>query len=166
MPTEETSSQGSPPVSPALRHLQDKSDINALIHRFVRGADNRNAEAMLSCVSDDGIISFNGGQLVLTGREELSAWLSVLFSEHGALRPGTYSTHMMANTLVTLDGDRASAETSGVTHTVRISQVIITRGVYYVDEFARIDGEWRLTHRRHRCDWQMEQAGTTDTAML
>jgi hypothetical protein len=105
----------------------------------VHGKDDQQPYAMLSCVSEDGIVSFNAGEFVLRGREQLRKWLHALFAPDGILKPGMHSTHMMANTVVKLDGDRATARTSGLTYYTTPANSVKIRGVRYNDQFALIE---------------------------
>ena len=147
-------------------YLRDQSDIRDLVHRFVKEADKRSVEGMLGCVSDDVIVSFNDGALVIDGAENLRKYMSRQFSHEGTLNPGTRGTHAMCNTIVSLDGDRATAETSGVTYLATADKKMHIRGVRYFDKFSRIDGRWRLVHRQHSCDWQMDATGYTSPPLL
>ena len=85
-----------------IQSLNDRSDIIDLVRRFVKEADKRNLEGMIGCVSEDVVMSLNGGELVLRGREEVRRFMSGQFADGGTLNPQTRGTHLMANTLVTL----------------------------------------------------------------
>jgi hypothetical protein len=76
------------------------------------------------------------------------------------------SHHGVRNTSITLDGDRASANTYAVdmlliddpdhvdsgrswpTHDTFVGPVIRSHGLRYVDDFQRLDSGWRITRRR------------------
>ena len=139
-----------------LRYLRDQSDIKDVIHRFVSEADKRSVEGMARCVSDDAVISYNDGAVVTRGISELRTYMTNQFAPDGTLNPETRGTHAMCNSIVTLDGDRAMAETSGVTYLATPAGKLYVRGVRYADRFSRIDGVWKLVERLHSCGWQMD----------
>lgn len=149
-----------------VRYLRDRADIIDIIHRFVSEADKRSVEGMVSCVSDDAIVSFNDGALVIEGAEHLRSYMTNQFATTGTLNPDTRGTHAMCNSIVKIEGDTASAETSGVTYLATPAKMVHMRGVRYLDKFARIDGEWRLTERRHSCGWQVDTPGYTQPPIL
>jgi hypothetical protein len=149
-----------------LNYLRDESEIRDLIHRFVREADKRSVEGMVGCVSEEAVVSFNDGELVMESAEALRRFMTHQFSETGTLNPQTSGTHAMCNTIIALDGDRATAETSGVTYLATPAKMVHVRGVRYLDEFARIDGQWRIVRRLHSCDWQIDTPGYTAPKLL
>lgn len=149
-----------------LNRLSDESEIRDVIHRFVMEADKRSVDGMISCVSDDAIVSFNDGVIVMNGASELRAFMAGQFAEDGTLNPETRGTHAMCNTIIALHGDSATAETSGVTYLATPGSMVHIRGVFYRDKFARIDGKWRLVDRRHSCGWQIDTPGYTAPKLL
>src|SRR3546814_5842722 len=71
---------------------------------------------MASCVSEDAVVSFNDGALVIEGVDHLRTYMANQFATTGTLGPDTRGTHAMCNSIVRIDGDTATAETSGVTY--------------------------------------------------
>ena len=66
----------------------------------------------------------------------------------------------MANTLVTIDGDTAHAETQGVAYLASAALgTVVTRGLRYSDDLRRGTDGWRITRRVHRSIWQTEAPG-------
>lgn len=149
-----------------VRYLRDRADIIDVIHRFVSEADNRSVEGMASCVSEDAVVSFNDGALVIEGVDHLRTYMANQFATTGTLGPDTRGTHAMCNSIVRIDGDTATAETSGVTYLATPAKMVHVRGVRYRDKFARIDGQWRLVDRRHTCGWQIDAPGYTQPPIL
>jgi len=64
----------------------------------------------------------------------------------------------MANVLVEVNGDRGRAETTAVTYRVG-DGIVVTRGILYSDECAKIAGRWVIVRRAHRATWQTEAPG-------
>lgn len=146
--------------------LRDRAEILDLIHRFVLEADKRNAEGMVDCVTRDAIVSFNDGELLLEGAAALRTFMAGQFSENGTLNPRTAGTHAMCNSIIKVDGDRATAETSGVTYLATPANIVHMRGVRYVDAFVKLGGRWLLADRRHSCGWQADVPGYTAPKLL
>ncbi len=149
-----------------LRYLRDQLEIRDVVHRFVAEADKRSVNGMLSCVSDDVMVSFNDGAIVLEGAEKLRAFMTGQFAEDGTLNPETRGTHAMCNTIIELDGDSATAETSGVTYLATPANIVHIRGVHYRDAFSRLNGKWLLVSRKHGCGWQIDTQGRTSPPLL
>ena len=66
----------------------------------------------------------------------------------------------MANTLITIDGIEAHAETQAVAYLASASsEPSTTRGLRYSDDLRREADGWRITRRVHRSIWQTESRG-------
>ena len=62
--------------------------------------------------------------------------------------------HIATSVMVELDGDKAQAESYGIT--VGASSVDGPRRMFggrYLDELAKRDGEWRISRRMYILDW-------------
>ena len=69
---------------------------------------------------------------------------------------GEITFHMLGQSTIRLDGDRASAETyffavvrGGEREPTHVDQI----AGRYIDRFARRDGRWRISERTCVCDW-------------
>lgn len=66
----------------------------------------------------------------------------------------------MANTLVTIEGDTARAETQAVAYLASpATGTVRTRGLRYSDVLRRDEDGWRIAHRIHRSIWETEVPG-------
>jgi len=99
------------------------------------------------------LLTFNDGATVLRGSDGLRKYLVDVFGASGSLNPDVASTHLMANVLVEVNGDRGRAETTAVTYRVG-DGIVVTRGILYSDECAKIAGRWVIVRRAHRATWQ------------
>ena len=139
--------------------MSDREAILDIVARYARTVDDRDIDGILDCFAPDGRIDFEGGAISGQGHKGIRAAFEAAFAQP-TLAPPARSTHLMANTLMTIDGDSASAETQGVAFLASpATGTVVTRGLLYSDELRRVDGRWRITHRVHRSIWQSEAPG-------
>jgi len=136
-----------------VRELWDRAQVTDVPLRYARGVDRRDWELVRSCFGDDAFVDGTRS----TG--PVDAYLS-------ELRPGVErwvaTMHVMANQIVSIDGDRATLETYAVAfHWAAApagapSPDNLIVGVRYHDEMARRDGRWVITRRVVSGDWQVQ----------
>jgi len=139
--------------------VTDRDEILEVIARYAHTVDERDIDGILSCFAADGRIEFEGGQSSGDGHDGIRKAFADAFARPGLAPPAT-STHLMANTLVTIDGDTAHAETQGVAFLASAALgTVVTRGLRYSDDLRREADGWRITRRVHRSIWQTEAPG-------
>jgi uncharacterized protein (TIGR02246 family) len=140
--------------------VSDRDAILDVIARYAHTVDDRDIDGILTCFAPDGRIDFEGGQISGDGHDGIREAFEQAFARPGLAPPAT-STHLMSNTLVTVDGDTAHAETQGVAFLASPGLgTVVTRGLRYSDDLRRTaDGDWRISHRVHRSIWQTEASG-------
>jgi ketosteroid isomerase-like protein len=139
--------------------MTDRDEILDVIARYAHTVDERDIEGILSCFAPDGRIEFEGGRITGEGHDGIRTAFGEAFARP-ALAPPAASTHLMANTLVTIDGDTAHAETQGVAYLASSELgTVVTRGLRYSDDLRRGADGWRITRRIHRSIWQTEAPG-------
>jgi hypothetical protein len=136
-----------------VRELWDRAQVTDVPLRYARGVDRRDWALVRSCFSDDAFVDGTRA----TG--PVDAYQS-------ELRPGVErwagTMHVMANQLVTVDGDRASLETYAVAFhwavppagTPHPDNLVV--GVRYHDELVRVEERWVITRRVVSGDWQVQ----------
>lgn len=140
--------------------MSDREEILELVATYAHAVDERDLDRILSVFAPGGRIDFEGGAMSGVGHAGIRSAFETAFAAP-MLAPPSASTHLMANTLVTVDGDRARAETQAVAFlSSAATATVVTRGLRYSDDLERVDGEWRITHRVHRSLWQTEAPGT------
>ena len=139
--------------------MSDREAILDVVARYAHTVDGRDVDGILTCFTPDGRIDVEGG--LTSGQDHVGIWAA--FTEafaQPALAPPAVSTHLMANTLVTVDGDAARAETQGVAYLASpATGTVRTRGLRYSDVLRRDDAGWRIAHRVHRSIWETESPG-------
>lgn len=74
----------------------------------------------------------------------------------GGLAGCAFTHHMIGQTTITIDGDRASGEIYFIAYhrmTLDGEEKDMIFGGRYIDEYARREGEWRILKRREIADW-------------
>ena len=139
--------------------MTDREEILDVVARYAHTVDDRDIDGIVACFTPDGRIDFEGGRNSGVGHDGIRRAFEEAFALPQLARPAT-STHLMANTLVAIDGDTAHAETQGVAYLASpATGVVATRGLRYSDDLRRGDAGWRITHRIHRSTWQTDSPG-------
>jgi uncharacterized protein (TIGR02246 family) len=139
--------------------VTDRDEILDVVARYAHTVDDRDIDGILGCFAPDGRIDFEGGRSSGEGHDGIRTAFEAAFARPELARPAT-STHLMSNTLITVDGDTAHAETTGVAYLASPSTgTVATRGLRYSDDLRRGDDGWRITHRVHRSTWQTDTPG-------
>jgi hypothetical protein len=79
------------------------------------------------------------------------------------------STHFMGNLNIhLLEGDVAETETYAIAFLVlpgKPAERVAMRSLRYLDRLRRVNGEWRISERRHTLDWSTETSTTFAAAL-
>lgn len=139
--------------------MSDREEIVDLIATYAQAVDDRDIDRILTVFAPDGRIDFEAGAASGAGHDGIRAAFEQAFAAP-TLAPPAASTHLMANTLVTTDGDTAHAETQAVAYLASSATgAVTTRGLRYSDDLRRDVSGWHITHRVHRSLWQTEAPG-------
>ena len=127
------------------RATADELAIRNLIARLAQLADDGDLDDYIQCFSKDAVWGGSGfGEK--KGIEEIMAG-AVERRASGTSGPGTHSRHVITTTIVTLDGDSATARSVFHFYTqLDTTPTLQIMGVYD-DEFLRGDGSWTLSRR-------------------
>jgi len=125
-----------------VRHLQDMEDIKRLMYDYCDIADDdHNQDRIVKIFAEDGI--WEGEPFKAQGHAEIRA-LFKTFSEQIC-----FSQHNIFNPRIQIDGDTAHADFNFLgPFTFRENNLrcwIIARAV---DDYARINGVWKIRHHR------------------
>jgi len=134
-----------------LTTLIAKQAITELNARYCRALDWLDASALEAVFWPDAEIDYgffigNASEFVRT----------VIAMEQGAAR----RWHTCHNLLIKIEGDRAQAESYGISHgfTERANPVDRFYGGRYLDEYCQREGEWRISRREYVLDWVQESS--------
>jgi ketosteroid isomerase-like protein len=144
-----------------LNELLDREAVRDVVFRYAVRLDDRDAEGVAACFTDDARLSFNDHALEYEGREAiLSVYRVALGVGPGA--NGERTTHLTSNVLVECRGDQATGSTKVVAFLLA-GDVVRLRGLHFSDAFRRTPEGWRFSERAHRVDWQAEIPATAVT---
>jgi hypothetical protein len=149
-------------TSRILAELADREAIKECLYRYSRGVDRLDADMLRSAYWPDCIdnhMSFTGNA------EEFIAWS---FPIMGTM---DQTMHMIANVLMTIDGDKADVESYfyGI-HRINLpadgnsaggKSDVIGAG-RYVDNFEKRGDEWRIIKRLVVTDWFRQYPDSAD----
>jgi hypothetical protein len=134
-------------TSEDLRALIDRDRIRQCLERLARGEDRRDGAMIAASLWPDSVTDYG----VFKGTfDEYLDWVV----------PGadaiTNTQHVLGQTYIELDGDRARAETQVLSyHRVDMgageNDTIV--GGRYLDVFEKRGGEWRIANRMMLYDW-------------
>ena len=130
-------------VEERLQRLEDFEAIRALIAEYRRALDEKDFEAYADLFGDDGEFIADGG-VHARGREEILAMLADLQSKGALTVAADDDRHLVANTEIRLDGDRATASSTWVYLTRADGLAMVGR---YADTLRRTSDGWRFARR-------------------
>jgi 3-phenylpropionate/cinnamic acid dioxygenase small subunit len=120
--------------------VEDHLAVLRVIAEYCRRCDDGRFGEFAQLFADDAQLVMRGQ--VAHGPDEITATIAALQT------PERRGRHMVANTVVELAGDRASAESDFVFFRAGADGPLeAANSGRYLDEFARDDTEWRFTRR-------------------
>jgi 3-phenylpropionate/cinnamic acid dioxygenase small subunit len=130
----------------SVRRLDDELRIHNVLARLSHLADSGDIDEYLALWAPDGV--WEGSADTARGTAELRARVE-RYRALGIQGPGSNTRHVSTTRYVDLQGpDAARAESYFIYFTETSTHPQATRVGRYVDELARLDGQWRLARRR------------------
>jgi hypothetical protein len=138
----------------------DRLALRELFDAYAHCADRRDAEGQKALFTDDTRFAVymdgegSGPTYVLHGREALTP----VFDD---LNRYEVTTHFNGQSTVTVDGNRATGESYTIAHhlfTEDGTRKIMIASLRYLDDFAKIDGQWYFAERQLILDWSETRA--------
>lgn len=130
-----------------IKRLLDEAAIRDCMARYARGIDRMDRALILGAYWEDGYdrhAHFGGTPL------EFTDWVMDLLAGDNA------SSHLLGQSLVRIEGNRAAVETYYFARHVRdedgVEKVLLANG-RYADLFEERGGEWRILEREVIVDW-------------
>ena len=147
-----------------MRALEDTLAIVALKHRYFRHLDSQSWDELRDCFTDDVETAFEDGHYRFEGVDEAMRFLS---ESLGGLRAqGRIGLHLGHHPEIELHGQTA-ASGRWTLHAVSFDTVrerVSRLQAFYEDEYAKVDGEWRIRRTGYRThvqgSWEAEDLRT------
>jgi ketosteroid isomerase-like protein len=146
-------------VTQSLDDLAAQWEIRGVVERYANAVDRGDAAAAAALFTEAGELELwldptrDEPTATRCGREEISAAIEGLRAFHS-------TQHVIASSVIEIDGDAASGETRCTAHHVRTGdgkphdEVLY---ITYVERLVHLDGRWRLARRELRVQWTSTQ---------
>jgi len=140
-----------------VRRLEDERAIQRVICNYCFAVDNKRQELWADVFTEDAVLMFKAepgiipadsaiGKMIerpIIGRRQLAEWLARL-----PQFPGPPMKHAAVNTIITLRGDEATADSNLVHFMDREGTPVLLSTGRNGDKFRRCaDGQWRIAER-------------------
>jgi hypothetical protein len=101
---------------------------------------------MAELFTEDATAAYSGGKYCYTGRDNIIAFMRTNMS-----RDAFHSSHRVHHPEIEVDGDQATGVWAMEDVNVDTEfDFYLTGAGFYRDEYARVDGKWRITHTGYR----------------
>jgi hypothetical protein len=132
--------------------LSDRAEIQDVIHRYAWSIDTRDWAALDTCFTDDAFVDYSSNPGGTKGPyREVRSWLEENLAAFVVMQ------HLMVNTEIRLDGDRATARTMMVNpmgaRTREGPPHFFYIGGRYDDELVRTESGWKIATRVESLLW-------------
>jgi hypothetical protein len=142
----------------AIENLVARQQITDVLYSYARGWDRRDEALIRSCFWPDSTHqhgAFNG-----KSQDFVTAGWKATSTLKGC-------SHLIANPLVAIQGDKAISECQFLSHHRRDKKTGDGEEYWYLkgrylDRFERRDGVWKIAHRRGLHDWSQTLAPTDE----
>lgn len=129
----------------STREISDRIQINDLLIRYTVAIDQKDWALLDTCFTPDAHVDYTSAGGVAGDYPKVRAWLEQ------ALAAFPTTVHALANSVVEIDGDSATARTyvhnPMVFHNPDGSIHIFTVGAFYNDKLVWTDDGWRIRER-------------------
>ena len=129
----------------SLEEISDRIEINDLLIRYTTAIDGKDYKLLDTCFTPDADVDYTTSGGTKGKYPEVRKWLEK------ALAPFPMTVHFISNSVVEVDGDRASAKTCVINPmgfpNEDGSLHIFTVGAYYIDKLVRTADGWRIAER-------------------
>jgi SnoaL-like domain len=134
-----------------IEELLAREEIRCLLAKYTVAGDRLDFRTLGSVFAADGIME--SGVVNAVGPEDIAAKLTVLVSDvdgRKSTHAMTFSRHNLTTSLINFENETSA---TGRTYFLVISDVGIDHSGVYFDRFIKLDGEWKIKHRRIRIDY-------------
>lgn len=139
------------PVEAELQEMLDHFRIRKVLAAYCHGCDRGDSKMMASVYARDSWDDH--GLIKASGPEFVTAIMQSIRDDTDTL------SHLLGQSIINVDGDRAGAETYFMAVTRQVGsdgeQVCNQLGGRFVDRLEREDGEWKIKHRVVLRDWSV-----------
>ena len=131
--------------------LEEQGAAVSLISRYARSVDAADIAGVLQCFADDVSLSYDGGRLLVNGRQEAEAFF------RNALRGP--STHLLSNHGFERKAPAIIVTCSGIACVCRKKGLVTLRGLVYVFACVPHESGLRIQGLEHLLQWECDAPG-------
>jgi hypothetical protein len=133
----------------------DRVAIRELIDAYAHCADRRDAKGQMALFTEGTAFHVfmdarsPSATYVLHGRDALAP----VFAD---LNQYVATTHFNGQSTISVDGDRATAESYCIAHHLSVDadkRTLMVASIRYLDQFVKQDGSWLFAERKLMVDW-------------
>jgi hypothetical protein len=145
-----------------LQQLLDRTSIQDLLSQYFRGLDRSDPSMVKACFTTDVISNYDGRSTLRSSQAKTQHGIDALmnalltFKKHVS-GEWKITSHFMGNFQIEFTSDRtAITETYAIAHIVLPNQpneLVVMRGLRYLDRWRCDTDEWRICERTHTLDW-------------
>ncbi|WP_167045543.1 nuclear transport factor 2 family protein [Salinibacterium sp. ZJ454] len=141
-----------------IHELSETLTIRAVLERYCRAIDRLDSELLASCYWPEA--EDHHGRFTGPVRNFIEGVIPLLRERYEA------TMHVLGQSIVDIDGDRAHAETYNVAYHRGSNEgraTLVSVGNRYVDVLERREKEWRILDRKVIVEWSKLDADVTVT---
>jgi SnoaL-like domain len=145
-----------PTPTELIGEVADRLAIRGLVDEWSHCADRRKPREQAALFVADGTVVVYRGDPETTAPVQQLRGRAELAEAFAALETYEVTTHLNGQTVITLDGERATAESYCLASQVRAEDgptTLTVKAIRYLDTFVRHEGQWLFAERRIVTDW-------------
>jgi hypothetical protein len=129
----------------SLQEISDRLEIEDLLVRYSHAVDTHQWELLDEIFTADAHIDYSAMGGAVGDLESTKKFLAAVLPNFPAFQ------HLISNSSIKVDGDTATGRTMChnpmIVSTGEGQQSLMQCGLWYLDTFARVDGQWRIRRR-------------------
>ena len=136
----------------SLQEISDRLELQDLVTQYADIIDRKAFSELNLIFTDNAVIDYEATGAPKCSVAEMIAFLTEamsLFPNH---------QHLVSNTQLKVNGDTATGRVmcfNPMEMAVEDGTRTFILGIWYVDEFARIDGRWLFASRKQEASWNL-----------
>lgn len=134
-------------IEERLDAIESRNAITEVVHLYTHAFDRRDRDLLRGLWWEDATFSLGEIGGPFTGPD------AILEGSEGLWSANTAMHHWMANLVITLDGDHATARSAVDVMVANAQDGPVQVGGLYEDEFTRRDGVWKFSSREFTVDY-------------
>ena len=136
----------------SLQEISDRLELQDLVTQYADIIDQKAFSELKTIFTDDAVIDYRATGAPTCSVPEMITFLSEtmpLFPNH---------QHLVSNTQFKVEGDTAKGRVmcfNPMEMVIEGGPQTFILGIWYIDEFARVDDRWLFTSRKQEASWNL-----------